>query len=83
MKLNVFGIAYTCIYGVGVAEPISSIPSFFQFFNIVKTMFSYMIWQLGCGDTRQLWKWFIENNKYVCKITYLLAEKFEPSFSNP
>ena len=40
--------------------------------------------QLSCGDTCQIWMWFVESNIYFCKIEYFAyGEINERSFSNP
>ena len=40
--------------------------------------------QLSCADTRQIWMWFRESNRYFCKIeNFAYGEISERSFSNP
>ena len=40
--------------------------------------------QLGCGDICQIWMWFMESNRYFCKIeNFAYGEISERSFSNP
>ena len=40
--------------------------------------------QLSCGDTRQIWMWFKECNRYFCEIeSFAYGEIDERSFSNP
>ena len=40
--------------------------------------------QLSCGDTCQIWMWFRESNRYICKIeNFAYGEISERSFSNP
>ena len=40
--------------------------------------------QLSCSETCQIWMWFKESNRYLCKIENLAYRKInEQSFSNP
>ena len=69
---------YPYCSGVGVTKLISYIPLFSEFFSIVKThdscwiSRSCYIWQvspqLSCGDTCQIWTWFMEYNGCFYKI---------------
>ena len=78
--------------GVGVTKPIFSVPLFSRFSVIVKKTlaieYRVYIWQLSpqlsCGDTCQIWRWFMEWNRYFCKIeNFAYGEISERSFSNP
>ena len=81
-----------CWSGVGVTKPISSVPLFSDFFNIVKLCqaieYHVYIWQvspqLSCGDTCQIWMWFEESNMYFCHVEkFAYGEINQRSFSNP
>ena len=48
------------------------------------TGYHFYIGQLSCGDTCQIWMWFIECNRYFCKIEkFTFGETNERSFNNP
>ena len=78
--------------GVGVIEPISSVPLFSEFFSIIKTHVTYWISRLYLtGDAAaQLW-WHLSkinviwiNKRYFCKNeNFAYGEINERSFSNP
>ena len=77
---------------VGVTKPISSIPLFSEFFNIVKTRVSYWISRLYLtGVTTAELRWHLSNinvikksKRYFCNIENVAyAEINERSFSNP
>ena len=74
---------------MGVTKPIFSVPLFSTVSAIVKTNeYRVYIWQvspqLSCGDTCQIWMWFRESNRYLCKIeNFAYREISERSFSNP
>ena len=56
--------------------------------KMVAIEYHVYIWQvspqLSCGDTCQIWMWFMESNSYFCKIeNFAYGEISERSFSNP
>ena len=56
--------------------------------QMVAIEYHVYIWQvspqLSCGDTCQIWMWFMESNSYFCKIeNFAYGEISERSFSNP
>ena len=68
----------------------------FRYFPIFSASPKYMvavehhihIWQvspqLSCGDTRQIWMWCKESNRYICKFeNFAYGEIIESSFSDP
>ena len=68
----------------------------FRYFPIFSTSPKYMlvigyhahIWQvlpqISCGDTCQIWMWFKECKRYLCKIeNFAYGEIDERSFNNP
>ena len=74
---------------VGDAKPISTVPLLPEFFSVVKIHVIYWISHLYLtGVTRvqlcQIWMWFIESNRYFCKIENFAYEEINgQSFSNP
>ena len=78
---------------MGVTKPISSVPLFSDFFSIpsnhtLAIEYHVYIWQMSpqliCGDTCQIWMWFIESNMYFCHVEKFAYGKInERSFSNP
>ena len=78
--------------GVGVTEPISSIPLLSNFSTSLKYMspieYHIYIWQvslqLSCGDTCQISMWCKESNRYFCMIeNFAYGGINEGNFSNP
>ena len=83
---------HALILGWGLLSQFSPL-RYFPYFPLLSKQtlaieYHVYIWQvspqLSCGDTRPIWMWFRESNRYFCKIeNFAYWEISERSFSNP